>query len=176
MQWEQVKKLLNPLIRFWIGDNMSEIRTCEVYKKRSAIIMYLIGCIGLIFIGIYMYTYSGLLSLECGEEFRRLCFYNPLFYQITGQCIIGYFGVCIFVLSVSLFHPDCLFYCTKDGFWSKKYGYTNWKDVQTVSIENISTETVIRYKKSDSQNENILKFSGADTDITQIYIQMRNNL
>lgn len=155
---------------------MSETKFCEVYKKRSSIAIYILGCLALIALGIYFYSFSDLLSLECGEDFRRLCFYNPVFYQITGQCIVGYFGVYMFVLLVSLFHPECLFYCTNEGFWSKKYGYTYWKDVQNLSLENISAENVIRYKKNNSESDNILKFSGADTDANKIYMQMRNYL
>lgn len=147
---------------------------CEVHKKRSTLIWLVFDCILLLILGCYLTKYSTTIVAQCDtSELRRICFSNPEIVEIIGQCMVLYFGLCALMLAVTVFKPVCIFYCTKEGFWSQKYGYVKWLDVKKMFPDNSGGQTNICYQIKNSDKEFVLKFQNLDTPVDVIYKTMR---
>lgn len=130
---------------------------CEVFQKRSTLILYILGSIFVLFIGYFYMSNAIELSDQC-NPIRGCCFSDPLLYYTLGKGLVSYFGLCIFAFTYMLISPYRLFYLNDDGFWTKDYGFIKWEDVTKLYMDNIAYQTAIFFNVKDIKKINLTLF------------------
>lgn len=131
---------------------------CEVYQKRSSLLLYILGSILVLLVGCFYMNNAVILSDQC-NPIRGCCFEDPMLYYILGKGLVGYFGLCIFAFTCMLISPYRLFYMNDEGFWTKDYGFITWDNVNKLYMDNIAYQTVIFFgvKSPEKLNLTLLK-------------------
>jgi hypothetical protein len=124
---------------------------CEIYQKRTPLVLYIIGSILLLCLGYFYMSNAIELSDQC-NPIRGCCFENPELYYVFGKGLIAYFGLCVFAFTWMLINPYRLFYLNDEGFWTKDYGFIKWENVSKLYMDNMAYQTVIFFGVKNSKN------------------------